>query len=483
MAVTNNSNASVPTPLNNEGLATAGALGGVPVAERNGEYILVFDGIGGTGPELIDKTAYFCKYVVDVAGNVSKPGDNTIARLNVLQQFETGKNAAVIIDDNANPAMAGTFPIVGVGTQELVCHTQVGYTASSHVDEIGFKSEYSIVTDATITDYRGAMGGGRFTSTYFQTSNQLMDFDTITDVTANTSDITYATSSGEITIVDKTQLTDISFLLEGRVKQPQTAAHTLNEIIFDLKQNGVVIDTITKNVTREGESIGSGWFADTSSGVIQFTLRHTVSALSITNGDVFTIEGRAQWANEALLIGSPTFGVEFQNPTAGSDIIYDNQLPYWTTSSDANNTWITASEYLSQNFCYIQEDISSSLFESDYGVMDIKVPFNPLPGDFFRFEYDKSKENIIYEVIPPGEDDDNRLKIRLNTRLPESTNLNNFMIHRINDRIPQYVILDVPKTGASAITGIVAPQFLQDEFGENLDDILVKLKTSGIIEG
>ena len=190
------------------------------------------------------------------------------------------------------------------------------------------------------------MGGGRFTSTYFQTTNQVMDFDTITDVTTNTSDITYTTSSGEITIVDKTQLTDISFLLEGRVKQPQAAAHPVNEIIFDLKQNGVVIDTITRNVTREGETIGSGWFADTSSGVRTFTLRHTVSALSITNGDVFTIEGRAQWANEAILIGSPSFGIEFQNPTAGSDIIYSNQLPYWTTSSDASNTWIVTGKHI-----------------------------------------------------------------------------------------------------------------------------------------
>jgi hypothetical protein len=39
-----------------------------PVAEQNQTYFAYFDGIGGTGPELIDQSAYFIKYLIDQLG-------------------------------------------------------------------------------------------------------------------------------------------------------------------------------------------------------------------------------------------------------------------------------------------------------------------------------------------------------------------------------------------------------------------------------
>ena len=53
-----------------------GALGGLPVAERNQSYFIVFQQAGGTGPEIIDQTAFFITYLVDENGNISKPSED-----------------------------------------------------------------------------------------------------------------------------------------------------------------------------------------------------------------------------------------------------------------------------------------------------------------------------------------------------------------------------------------------------------------------
>ena len=78
-----------------QGIEAGGVLGGLPVAERNQEFFLVFRGIGGTGPEILEQTAFFIEYLVDSDGNVFKPSENTSALNNLLQNFpvNTKKNS------------------------------------------------------------------------------------------------------------------------------------------------------------------------------------------------------------------------------------------------------------------------------------------------------------------------------------------------------------------------------------------------------
>ena len=39
--------------------------GSLSAAEKNQTYFAYFDAVGGTGPEIIDQTAYFVKYLID----------------------------------------------------------------------------------------------------------------------------------------------------------------------------------------------------------------------------------------------------------------------------------------------------------------------------------------------------------------------------------------------------------------------------------
>jgi len=50
-----------------------GTISKQAVVEQNQTYFAYFDGVGGTGPELIDQTAYFIKYIIDTQGNATNP--------------------------------------------------------------------------------------------------------------------------------------------------------------------------------------------------------------------------------------------------------------------------------------------------------------------------------------------------------------------------------------------------------------------------
>jgi len=73
------------------------------VAEQNQTYFAYFDGIGGTGPEIIDHTAYFIKYIVDDKGNVVNPEpdltnrDQSNALWNLLDNYESGKGKKAFV--------------------------------------------------------------------------------------------------------------------------------------------------------------------------------------------------------------------------------------------------------------------------------------------------------------------------------------------------------------------------------------------------
>ena len=111
-------------------------------------------------------------------------------------------------------------------------------------------------------------------------------------------------------------------------------------------------------------------------------------------------------------------------------------------------------------------------------------------GDRIRFLYNPETDFHIYDVKTPIEEPDGKLKLKLNTNLSQSlteTQLSNFVLHRTNQSIPRYVILNVDKipgvgSASNPFTGIILPQFPTEKLINNLDAILNKLKVEGVIE-
>ena len=105
-----------------------GVLGGLPVAEKNQEYFAVVFEAMDTSPEIIDQTQFKVTYLCDSILNVSKPAQDTIARNNIIQNFERQRIATVRVDQGTvlNQQLAGNHKITAVGSLEPIIGTQLG---------------------------------------------------------------------------------------------------------------------------------------------------------------------------------------------------------------------------------------------------------------------------------------------------------------------------------------------------------------------
>ena len=110
-----------------QGIEANGVLGGLPVAEKNQEFFLIFKGVGGTGPEIIGQSAYFIEYLVDSEGNIFKPSENTSALNNLLQNFPINKPVNVTADEASaqNFQLAGQHTLTAIGLQQPILYSQI----------------------------------------------------------------------------------------------------------------------------------------------------------------------------------------------------------------------------------------------------------------------------------------------------------------------------------------------------------------------
>jgi hypothetical protein len=176
------------------------------------------------------------------------------------------------------------------------------------------------------------------------------------------------------------------------------------------------------------------------------------------------------------------FSITDQNPSSGTPPFITNQNPngYWETGS---LKILTSSAYLADNYGRVQTPSSSSL---NFGFSPIEYPFTPKPGDLIRFEYDPNQVYIIYSVIPPSDptNTEGRIILELDREISQNAERNNFVIYRIlNDG--KYITCGVKKGASESnleFTGVIIPKYLSENLNNNLEDIIFKLKQSGIIE-
>jgi len=444
-----------------------GVLGGLPVAEQNQDYFLVFKGVGGTGPEIIDNTAYFVQYIVDSDGNVSKPSQESIARLNLIQNFPVGKNTIVRIDNASgiNTQLDGEHVITGVGVQQPILYTQFGIPSSSYNNTISFYIEGAAPVGAynTVGNYLGSMAKTNFA---FPTS-------TTTAVTTYNSVLaspqsTYATYSlvGRY-IINPSNLGDletITFTVNLEVTNP--TSFNRGSTVYILGQSGSTSDSLI--------TIGTFTLPPGTTTTKTYNLtRNTSQLTSFPSYSVYL-------GSAALSCSYLQFNVTSQNPSPG----LSSTSPFWYTGSHTDMTWLTASIGLSENYNTILSGSSNSI---NFGFSPVSVPFNIIPGDRIRFEYNPQKDYIIYEVIEPRAAADARLKIKLNTVVPSNTILDNFVLHRVDNTSIKYIILNVAKDPTvdnpeNPFTGIILPKYPSEKLQRNLEKIVFELKQNGIIE-
>ena len=486
------------------------------VVEQNQTYMAYFDGVGGTGPELIDQTAYFIKYIIDTQGNVANPEPDVIpsrpqavALYNLIDNFEPGKNAVVkligndpLLTENPNDdALTGIYPITHVGRIVPILVTETGVDNEDYITTMSFGSLTTQNTTLTVgkptAQFQNAVdyyvNSTSWTSIPFAT--QLVEYNNAWDNTT-TSTKTINSSSAETG-------TRIRFKISLYVEAGWTGVGGNFLIIRVLQNNQEIFVSSTNNSAGDGaiysstsEVYSSAWspwvdYVDNTPFVVQaqVAIEGTVRQVKIKGTPD---RNQTVWYVEQEI---PT-GNEFSGPsqillTEGVNAVYSDYFEGVGGGYNLYNGGFTTLTMNPSFYPIYETGLTQNLDSASatFGFSEIKIPFSNIqPGDFIRFNYDKTRVHTIYRISELNFGSTSTLALYVTPAISnldsvdiDNRTLNHFIIYRvINDGT--YIVLDVPKPVAgNSFTGIIQPEFISKELTDNYDKIITDLTQKNII--
>ena len=516
-----------------------GTISKQPVVEQNQTYMAYFDGVGGTGPELIDQTAYFIKYLIDTEGNVVNPEpvneitDPQAAPLfNLIDNFEPGKRAVVrlinndpLITDNPNDdSLTGTHNITHVGRIVPILVTETGINNNDYTRTMSFGP---LISPTSPSEPVGNVSARMFLIQSLpgltlgndnEQANTWYDFPF--NAHNNLGAGAWSRSGDELTaqsssIEARTRIKiNPSLYLSGN----NTQNFDGNDIQVQILKNGSPIWTstwyhITSTTDEYWRPTGSPYIDFNVNDIIKLQYRvSTIKTIYYTyegyyNGEnypIFHILG----LDSSVGYASDTSLTIIQETPAGSttsELIDGINTIYAFPPTSPSASYCSIIDFPSQGYSDVVF-FSSSRFIYDNGLTQnlpsasatmnfspITIPFgNTGPGDFIRFEYNKNQVYTIYDVIKDyeilGVPAPNTLALRVVPNIGSTQGVNtniqrtgHFVIYRvINDGT--YVVLDVPKPVAgNGFSGIIQPEFISPELKNNYDKIILDLTQKEII--
>ena len=461
--------------------------GSLSAAEKNQTYFAYFNGVGGTGPEIIDQTAYFIKYLIDAQGNVVTPQVNSTALLNLNQNFESGKIANVTSLEGTSlfNTLLGNKTITGVGKIEPIFVTQTGSGIQDFVNTVEFTDinnsyiyddydfnfnaqhpiQQNIPDDLSIVNFTSASFNPY---NNFKTGSASIAIPTISSSYGFPVDT--STYSNPVKLIASTKLNTFSTnthllvsalirIVTSSVDNPTSFNYVLCSNTYQFQNTPLPQYTISI-INQDSLSVSSEFTSFASGSRVR---------VEVYVDDNDTFSGTSYLTNNKFK-SIP----QYSNP---SNTLY----PYWYPSIRyVDSYYLTASVTLGNayNFGFQQTLPTAS---NAIGFSNISIPFKPQSGDFIRFEYNPLKTFTIYEVIT--DTPNHSLVLRLNKPIPAGTQVQNCALYRI---IPNgnYVILNVkkpPGTTGQPLTGFIKPQYMSKELEDNFSTIIQKLAAEGTI--
>jgi len=451
-------------------LTTEGGLGFEPNVEQNQTFMAYFDGVGGTGPELIGQTAYNIKYLIDTNGAVSNPEPGVPSLYNLIDNFEPGKKAVVRLIGNdpsltENPndnSLTGIHNITYVGRIAPILITETGSNPGAYITTMSFDSGPTI-PDVLNYRFKASLNSGEqlvtpnnFTSIQFPTT------------TLNTAGSNYNNTTNKYTFTNpgNTLIGNTRVKFRAKIAARPSVTNNINVIYYIIKNPGPTEEILA-----------------TESATLVFAPNPVVTIfetpyLNFENSDeVQVLISNPNSSNARIMAGSEFTLIQEYAPEQ------ETTSSYWSIGDyNANPTIITASIGLTnlynvgyrqtQSFIVDTASIGSfNLIQTDFADLQI--------GDKIRFEYNENKRYNIAGVIPDGPG--GRLCLKLDGQVPTGSVLDHFILYRVvNDGT--YVILDVDKPVAGySFSGIIQPEYVSQELTDNYNDIIQDLTQRNII--
>lgn len=458
-------------------LTTKGGYGASPNVEQNKTYIAHFDAVGGTGPEIIGQTAYFIKYLIDENGNVANPEPDTTALYNLLDSYESGKNALVRLTSgdpaqSSNPnddSLTGLHPITHVGRISPILMSETGSNFSDTASILYFDdfAQYSTISTPEY-GFRAVTTAG-ITVPYANPEYTIIcDLETLASSFYNNSDGIYTFTSNTNAYNNR-----VKFTANGTVIgtfNPNAPVGSTFILTVRIKHNSNVL-TYQDLLFTKTNALNLSYRQN-------FNLKAPLQAFSNTDQVKLTFDGVA--SSGISDIASPILrsGIEFKAQNEYPASPFTASSPYWTVGTylTGSNVSVLTSSVDLVNYYGPSLYQSQSQAMLSWGFNQVSLAFQPQAGDFIRIEYNPDKVFNITNVEATD-----RLYLTVVPPIPSGSILDHFVIYRIvNDGT--YVILDVNKIQAgSSFTGIIQPEYISQTLKNNYSNIIQDLTQKGLI--
>jgi len=498
------------TPTNN-----GSGYGAYSAAEKNQTYFAYFTSVGGTGPEIIDQTAYFIKYLIDAQGNVVAPQPNSNDILNMLQNFEPGRvvNVTSLEGTTLFNTLLGSKTITDIGRIETLLVTETSSLRTEFLPTMSFtqnNSSLQQVNNPPNYSFKALKAGN---TNITSTATAVLPFESATLNPLgnyNTSSYAYAfnanTSDYGINAKFKVGLA-VQFVSFNTVNDNHWNSNKIELEIVKSSDNWTTSQSLNLSILPNNpianpqpnylylDPTGStlSAFINSEGNLPQTNTRYiTFESLpyNFTSSDKVRVQYRLYLSSATttsiLLFGTPsTSGGTFFSLSTNYSNNLQTTASYWDgatwPSPNSNLTqWITASlglsGFLNNDMIQITPTASTAM-----GFNTIERSANLLPGDYIRFEYDPTKQSRIYSF---GALNDGRTTMEINPPVPSGSNLNHFCVFRVNPNAGNQIILNIKKptgTTGQPLTGFIKPQYMSDDLEKNFTTIIQKLAAEGTI--
>jgi len=435
---------------------------GDPNVQSLGTYFAYFDYLGGTTPELIGKAAAHILYLIGSDGTVQNPDISGSYYYNLIDSFESGKKANVILNaTSGNPQTIGNTPIIAGGAIPMpILASQTGSDITPY---------------PTISFYNPTTSPPDYVSS-FSTNAQVIGPGNWIELDLNTNigslPITIAqngTNNNWIQVNTTTNLTLVAIqaILKLYFTDNNSMANNSSQVYVALEES---TDSGTNwNV------IGGDNFPINDNQSLTYTV--TSNYVVPTQGNLYRCRVYS-WIPGSLTIGGSggtTLSVIQNVPTANAQATSGSGQEYFTTGSSSKNI-LTGSQFTPLIYNQ-QQPLTQYSPASGSGYFSF-LPFSLKVGDQIRFEGD---ENQVYTIIDVNAQFHSiPFNLVLDRNIVDGTNLNSFLIRRF-DPNPNFITLDTNLASYQGGSGFILPQYTTNELQANFDRIIKDLKEKGLI--
>ena len=441
----------------------------LPSVESDGVYFAYFDWVGGTTPELINKSAAHIMYLIDTKGNAYTPNLTSSYYYNLIDSFNSNNNKAnvLLIGSNIettgsnNSQIPGTVGIIKPSAQpKAIIFSQTG-SLSNILPSMSF-SNPNVLHDYTISCPLDASPPN-----FPKDVIDWLPFGTPTFPSG--SDVRAYPLLDQIEILESDNNINISLNLSLDFQVPPII---YSKIFLDFQ------------TSTDGGSTWTSIYQD-QTPLVQGTntFRSSTPFRPAIAGDLYAVRFSCTYGgadSNPLYINPSSFLSVTQNPLPGDDVYYTSgSIDYWTIGGGTGNV-LTGSQFTSLIYGSNQNQVTSSTGQPSYDYPYIN--FNIQPMDEIRFSANEELSYQILEVTPPSDTTTDELYIKIDRTISTgSIDINSFMIRRYVPN-PNFVVLDSSKpSGLQIGAGFLLPEYSSNELNTKFDEIIQNLTEKGLI--